>query len=77
MQNFIFGLVLVGGGSLILVYHQQLYKLFGWNAWFEKNMGDSRQMYVLFGVFLIIIGVLVWFGIGTNPTDTSGLKLWA
>lgn len=75
MQNFIFGLLLVLGGSLIIIYHQQLYRVFGGSARFEKNMWDSRQMFVLIGACLVVIGVLLWFGIGGDPTDTSTIWL--
>lgn len=28
-------------------------------------------MFVLIGACLVVIGVLLWFGIGGDPTDTS------
>lgn len=39
----------------MIVYHQQLYELFGPIGRFERNMGDSRAAYVLFGAAVIVL----------------------
>jgi hypothetical protein len=44
--------------------------MFGDVAWAEKAFGDSRAVYPLIGVALIVVWVLFMFGMGaSNPAD--------
>ena len=46
--------------------------MFGDIEWAEKTFGDSRAIYPLVGVCVIVLGVLFMFGIGaSNPTEIS------
>jgi hypothetical protein len=40
---------------VIIYFHNQLYKMFGDVAWAEKAFGDSRAVYPLIGVALIVV----------------------
>lgn len=76
MGNILRGIITICAGVAIIYFHNALYQLFGPIERAEKNFGDSRQVYIFAGAFLIVIGVLMWFGMGSNPTDTTGIQLW-
>lgn len=76
MANFLWGLIIILSGTAVIYFHNELYQLFWPIQRAEKNLGDSRQVYILFWSFLIIVGVLMRFGLGSDPTNTSNMKLW-
>lgn len=61
---------MIGAGTACIVYHNQLYKMFGDIAWAERNLWNSKAVYVLTWAGLIVIGVLVMFGMApSNPAE--------
>ena len=65
--NIILGLLLCGVGLSLCYYATQLVGIFGRNARAERNLGGTRIMIILFGVF-------VAFGMykASNPVDSVG-----
>lgn len=70
MKHILLGLLMIATGTACIVYHNQLYKMFGDIARAERNLGSSKAAYVLAGTALIVIGVLVMFGMApSNPAE--------
>ncbi len=75
MWRILTWLLLIVAWSLMIYFHNQLYKAF-WNiAWAEKYLWESRVIYVLAWCLFIIVGVLFLFGMwASNPTDTQSMQ---
>ena len=69
--NIILGLLLCGVGLSLCYYATQLVGVFGRNARAERNLGGTRNAVVLAGVWLVILGILMVFGVFSlsNPAD--------
>jgi len=60
-MNVIYGLLLIGAGTLVVFKSEWLLHNFGRIAWFEKNLGGeggSRLGYKLIGLIIIFFGLL-------------------
>ena len=68
-------------GGVLIYFSQWVAEMFGRVDWFERNMWSTRNGYILFGFWVIVIGFLILFGvvpiswnsitstnIDTNPT---------
>jgi len=65
-MNFIFGLILIVVGTLIVMKTEWLMQNFGRVNWFEKNLGaegGSRLGYKLLGLLAIFVGLLFLTGL--------------
>ena len=74
MQGIIVGLLIIAGGIALIRFSQQLVD-FGRVEWAERNMGSTRNMYLLFGFGAVIIGILMMTGViqvNNDPTATGG-----
>ena len=69
--RIIWGLLLAGAGAVMCYYSYQLVAIFGRNARAERNLGGTRNAVVLAGVWLVILGILMVFGVFSlsNPAD--------
>lgn len=75
MWRIIGGILLIVVWSLLIYYHNQLYQLFGDIERAERNLGESKVVYVLIGVGVIVVGVLIMFWIGgQGPTDVDDME---
>lgn len=75
MWRVIGGILLIVVGSLLIYYHNQLYQLFGDIEWAERNLGESKVVYVLLGVGVIVVGVLIMFWIGgQGPAEVDEIQ---
>ncbi|PZM87310.1 MAG: hypothetical protein DLD55_02100 [candidate division SR1 bacterium] len=65
------GLFIAVCGGVVCYYSYQIVAMFGRNARAERNLGGTRNAIVLFGVFLVVLGFLVMFGVFSlsNPAD--------
>jgi hypothetical protein len=72
MKAFLLGLVFMGVGGAMMYYSYPLKEMFGQNAWAERNLGGTRNLFLMIGFVLIIVGGLMMFGIVqvANPTES-------
>ena len=71
LGRIVWGLLLAGAGAAMCYYSYQLVATFGRNARAERNLGGTRNAVVLAGVWLVILGILMVFGVFSlsNPAD--------
>ena len=71
LGRVVWGLLLAGAGAAMCYYSYQLVATFGRNAWAERNLGWTRNAVVLAGVWLVILGILMIFGVFSlsSPAD--------
>jgi cytochrome b len=65
-MSIIGGLILIGIGSLMVIYTEWLVKNFGRINWFEKNLGTgggTRLGYKLMGIIIVFLGLLLLTGL--------------
>lgn len=62
---------MAGAGAAMCYYSYQLVATFGRNARAERNLGGTRNAVVLAGVWLVILGMLIIFGVFSlsHPAD--------
>lgn len=68
-MHIIIGLLLIAGGTMMLIKTEWLLQNFGRIAWFEKKLGTSggsRLGYKLVGVLFVIIGIIILTGNGNS-----------
>ena len=63
MKNFLVGLLIMWAGAALMIWAYPLVEFFGRSDWAEKNLWGTRNMFVLIGFVLIIVGGLVAFGV--------------
>jgi hypothetical protein len=65
------GLVMVGGGICFVKYTFKLVNITGRQDWIERyaGSGSTYGVYKLFGVLLVIVGILFMTGFGGNVLD--------
>lgn len=56
LKRLIVGVFLIWIWVGLVYYNRQLVKMFGRNMWFEDKFGSTESMYVLGGIFLMIVG---------------------
>ena len=64
-MHIITGLLLISGGSLMVIKTEWLVQNFGRLAWFEEKLGSeggSRLGYKLIGLVIVFIGIIVLTG---------------
>ncbi|MDD5606068.1 MAG: hypothetical protein PHR51_01980 [Patescibacteria group bacterium] len=65
-MSFLFFVVGVFGGVLIIIYHKKLAEAIGFKiGWAEKYLGPggTYTAYIIFGLAAIILGLLLSFGV--------------
>jgi hypothetical protein len=76
-MNFLFGLMLVAGGTLALIYHRSVFNFTGQIGFVEQRIpGSSSSFIKLMSVLAVILGLLFATGLGgwlTQPI-TDGLQ---
>ncbi|MFA6256467.1 MAG: hypothetical protein WC606_04760 [Candidatus Absconditabacterales bacterium] len=72
-RQIIIGLAIAGLGGSIVYFSSYLAEMFGTIAWFEKNLGGTRNGLVIFGFGIMIIGFLILFGV--IPTNSPAQNL--
>ena len=75
MQAILVGLLILAGGVALIRFSQTLVE-FGRVPWAERNLGSTRNMYLLAGFVASILGVMMITGIvklQSDPTATGGL----
>jgi len=72
-QQFFLWLLVSGVWWVIVFFSQQITSAFGRLAWAEANLWSTRNMYILGGFVLIIVGFLFIFGVipVVSPVDTA------
>ncbi len=68
-MNFIYGLLGIAVGALIVVKTEWIIANFGTSAWAEEKMGLSggtRLFYKLIGIFFILLALLSMAGVLDN-----------
>ena len=78
LGRIIWGLAISIIGAACCYYSYQLVSAFWRNDWMERNLWGTRNGIVLFGVFLVIIWILMVFGVFSiaNPTDQIPQGYW-
>lgn len=76
--NFIFGLIIVGIGVLLLKYNFQVSNMFSHNNVFERYMGSGATYFVMqiLAVLTVIFGLMMSFSLHDNLLNwvTSPLR---
>jgi hypothetical protein len=67
-SNFFIGLGIFAAGVALVKYSYQLLRFSGEQEWIERyaGAGSTNGIYKIFGVILVIIGLLVATGFGNN-----------
>ena len=68
-MNFVFGLLGVAAGALIVVKAERILQNFGGSSWAEEHMGSSggsRLLYKLVGMVIILFSLLSMAGLIDN-----------
>lgn len=68
-MSIVMGIVVALIGAVVIYFSAQIVEMFGRNEWAERNMGGTRQAYVLTGFAVVIIGALMVFGV-FDPSST-------
>jgi len=80
-MNFLFGLALVVGGTLALVYHRSVFNFTGQIGFVEQRLpGGSSSFIKLMSVFAVILGLLFATGLGgwlTQPINDGIQNIFA
>ena len=66
-MNIIIGILMVIGGTMMVIKTEWIVQNFGRIAWFEEKLGSeggSRLGYKLVGIIFIVIGIIVMTGSG-------------
>ncbi|MCX6824371.1 MAG: hypothetical protein NT085_04570 [candidate division SR1 bacterium] len=73
-RQIIIGLVIAGLGGSIVYFSGYLADIFGNIAWFDKNLGGTRNGFIISGFAIMIIGFLILFGVipTSSPTENIG-----
>ena len=71
IAHILIGLGLMACGVLMVKFTFWILNVTGQQQWLEKytGSGSTYGMYKLFGVFLVIVGILFATGFGTNVID--------
>ena len=71
LGHILIGLFMVGAGILFVKYTFRIVGMTGNQDWLERytGSGSTYGIFKLFGVFLVIIGVLFATGFGNNVLD--------
>lgn len=76
-MNFLFGLALVAGGTLALIYHRSVFNFTGRIGFVEQRIpGGSSSFIKLMSLLAVILGLLFATGLGgwlTQPI-TDGIQ---
>ncbi|MDR2189726.1 MAG: hypothetical protein LBP53_00570 [Candidatus Peribacteria bacterium] len=72
MKQLLLGLLFMGIGGALMYYSYPLMEMFGRNAWAERNLGGTRNLILLVGFLLMLVGGLVMFGI-VSLTSTGDI----
>ncbi|MBF0931917.1 MAG: hypothetical protein HXJ92_00720 [candidate division SR1 bacterium] len=68
--RILLGILLCGVGGLFCYYSYDIVKFFGRNAWAEIHLGGTRNLVLLLGFVIMILGVLTMFGVFVgSPTE--------
>jgi hypothetical protein len=69
--HILIGLFMTAAGVVIVKYTFKVVNITGRQDWLERytGSGSTYGMYKLFGVFLVIIGILFATGFGNNVVD--------
>jgi hypothetical protein len=69
--HILIGLFMIGAGILFVKFTFKIVGITGNQQWLEKytGSGSTYGIYKLFGVFLVIIGILFATGFGNNVLD--------
>ena len=74
MENILGWIMVILIGWTIIAFHNQLIERFGDIERAERNNIGTNAMYILFAMFIIIIGVFMLFGMWPkDPTQTKGM----
>jgi hypothetical protein len=68
-MNFVFGIIAIGIGALIVVKSEWIIENFGGSSWAEEHMGTSggsRLLYKLIGLAIILFALLSMAGLMDN-----------
>jgi len=75
-MQFIWGFIITGIGILTVIFSEQIYNFTGAIDFIEKHAaGSSRGFIKLFGVVLVVLGILIFSGAVTFITNP--LSDWA
>jgi hypothetical protein len=68
LSNFFIGLGIFAAGTAMVKYSYQLLRFTGEQTWIEKyaGFGSTNGIYKIFGVALVILGLLVATGFGND-----------
>jgi hypothetical protein len=63
MKQILLGLLFMGIGGALMYYSYPLMEMFGRSVWAERNVGGTRNLILLIGFLLMLVGGLIMFGI--------------
>jgi hypothetical protein len=71
LAHVLIGLIMIVGGIAMVKYTFQLTNITGRQDWLERytGSGSTYGIYKLFGVFIVIVGILFATGFGTGVID--------
>jgi hypothetical protein len=70
-SHLLIGLFMVAAGMAMIKFTFKVLNITGQQAWLERytGSGSTYGMYKLFGVFLVIVGILFATGFGNNVIE--------
>lgn len=74
LKQIFVGLFVALLGGWLVFFSQGVTDLLWRIDWFERNIGSTRNWYVLFGFLIIVIGFLILFGVfplGQSALDST------
>ena len=71
LGHLLIGIIMIAGGIAMVKYTFQLTNITGRQDWLERytGSGSTYGVYKLFGVFLVLVGILFATGFGNNVLD--------
>lgn len=69
--NFVYGLILIIIGVVLLKNNFKVTNLFSRYNWFEQKLGpgSTYMIFQLVSILVVIFGVIVMFGLGDNVVN--------